>query len=144
MLVENLIVLFVVISLGYVGLRLLSVIISRVAATKGLRHTPFLVATTLIVGLLSLIMFSVWGGKGLFFGWTFLVCFAISLYFANEVYRKIIIKAFNAISRKTGNTTPSTRIMLICELIALLPAVLTFALIGTTFVVIAKILGIAE
>lgn len=113
-------------------------------ASKRLRHAPFLIATLLIVGLLSIIMFSAGGGKGLFLGWTYLVCFSISLYFANEIYRKIVAKAFNVFSNKIGNTIQTKLLMILCQFIGWVSAALSFAVIGTTFIAIAKILGMFD
>ena len=144
MLVENLIVFLVVVGLGYVGLRILSVIVSSVAATKLLRHVPFLIATLLIIGMLSIIMFGAWGSKGLFLGWTYLVCCSISLYLTNEIYRKIIAKAFNTLSEKMGGTIHTKLLIRWSEFIGWILAALCFGVIGASFIAAAKMLGVVD
>lgn len=143
MLIKNIIVLLVVVGAGYLGLRLLSAVISRVAARRGLHHTPFIVATTLIVGLLSLIMFWSWNGKGLLLGWTFLICFAVSLYLANEIFRTVVGKTSTALSHKVGGTHPKS-IMLLSEFIGWVIAALCFGVIGAGFATVAKMLGMVD
>lgn len=143
MLIENTIVLLVVVGVGYVGLRLLSATITRVAAIRGLRHAPFIAATILIVGLLSLTMFWSWGGKGLLLGWTYLICFSISLYLANEVFRVVVGKTFAALSHKGASSHPKP-IMLLSELIGWVIAALCFGVIGTGFATVAKMLGLVD
>ena len=87
MLIELLVILFVIIGLVYGFIRLNA----RMGDIKIFSSRPFSIAILLIVVVLlsTLFFYGFDGWKGLFLGWLFIVCFSISSYFSNYLYRKL-------------------------------------------------------